>query len=354
MTPPIHEHIYTKGDVSITVSNTYSIEALTLLKKTIYGTSGPKYQHTGQENKIKSITSPYFFDLKENQKIVGTYCLSGRIVKIGSGNIDSFYGRYFAVNPASSGKGYGSLLITASNKYIESTVKQPFLFYAYVEESNGRSMRIFNKESSTSIGLLEAIVFSRLYPKQDSKFVQLQDNEQSTLLSLLNDTYKDYSLVNFDHVFYKQNYFVLKENGEIIAGVQANPVLWRIVDMPGLSGKFILNILPFIPVLSRLINPHSYRFVALEAIYVKSGHEEELQTLIESVLHHFSVTSALLLLDINSPIYKMLKESGKLGIMNSLKKRIHTHVMAKANGVAINQIKQFPEQPIYTSAFDYT
>jgi len=136
--------------------------------------------------------------------------------------------------------------------------------------------------------------------------------------------------------------------------VQANPVLWRIVDMPGIGGKFIMHVLPFIPVMNRLINPDNYRFVALEAIFVKPGHAQELLKLLESVLHHFNVTSALLLLDINSPINKKLKESGKLGIMNSLKKNINTHVMIKANGIPTNLIKQFPEQPIYTSAFDYS
>jgi L-amino acid N-acyltransferase YncA len=354
MAPSKPEHIYKKGNICITVSNIHSIEALGLLKKTIYGTSGPKYKHTGQENKIKDITRPYFFDLKENQTVVGTYCLSGRNVVTGYGTINSFYGRYLAIHPDSAGKGYGSLLKSEAVKYIESTGMQPHLLYSYVEESNTRSMRISNKENFASIGVLEAIVFSRLYPKMDSNFVQLQDKEKEPLLSLLKEAYKDHILVHFDQVFYKQNYFVLKEKGEIIAGLQANPVLWRIVDMPGISGKFILNILPFIPVMNRLINPDNYHFVALEAMYIKPGYDKELIKLLESVLYHFNVTSALLLLDLNSPIYIKLKASGQLGIMDSMKQHIHTHVMVKANGMSLDQVKQFVKQPIYTSAFDYT
>jgi hypothetical protein len=354
MKSPTYDCIYTKGNIQITVNHMCSLDALSLLKQTIYGSSGPRYQHMSLENKIKDITHPHFFQLTEGQTVVGTYCLSGRQVKIAEGTIDSFYGRLLSVNPAFSGKGYGRILKREAVNYIERTFNRPHLFYSYLEESNSRSMRISQQENFTSMGVLEAIVFSRLYPKKDSRFAQLREAECATLLPILQETYSNYTLLHFDQVYYKQNYFVWKEKGEIIAGVQANPVLWRIVDMPGIGGKFIMQGLPFIPVIRRLINPAHHRFLALEALFVKPGYGHLLLPLLESVLHHFQVSSALLLLDTHSATAKQLKATGKLGIMNSLKQHIHTHVMAKANGISLEQIKQSPEQPIYTSAFDYT
>ncbi|MDO1448256.1 GNAT family N-acetyltransferase [Rhodocytophaga aerolata] len=354
MKPPTYECIYSKGNVRITVSPTCSPDALMLLTNTIYGTSGPRYQSISQESKIKDITHAHFFELTEDQTVVGTYCLSGRVVKIAEGTVDSFYGRLLAVNPSFAGKGYGSLLKREAVRFIERAVSQPHIFYSYLEESNSRSMRISNKENFTSIGLLEAIVFSRLYPKKDASVVQLQDEEFASLLPVLQETYKKYTLVHFDQVFYNQHYFVWKEKGKIIAGVQANPVSWRIVDMPGIGGKLIMHVLPHIPVLKQLINPVQHRFLALEALFVQPGYNHVVIPMLESVLHHFQVSSALYLLDTHSPLMKQLKESGKLGIMNSLKQHIHTHVMAKTNGISIGQLKQYPDQPIYTSAFDYT
>jgi hypothetical protein len=258
------------------------------------------------------------------------------------------------VNPVYGGRGLGSLLKTEAVTYIEGRIKQPHLFYSYIEEANSRSMKISNKEEFYSMGLLEATVFSRLYPRKDSRVEPLQENELDAMLALLKSAYHSHTLVYFDQVYYQQNYFVLKEKGEVIAGLQANPILWRIVDMPGLSGKFIMHILPHIPVMQRLLNPNRYQFVALEAVYVKPGHDKDLLLLIESVLHLFKVTSALLVLDVNSPVNKTLKKNGNLGLMNSLKKKIYTHVMAKPNGITPEEVKAFPHQPIYTSAFDYS
>ncbi len=345
--------IYSTPSLRLTVSSQASEEGIDLLKRTIYGTSGPKYQHTGQENKVKYLTDPYFFDLWVNEKLAGTYCLSGRLVKTPIGEMNSFYGRYFSVDPVYGGKGYGSLLIKESTTYVERKAQPCQLIYGYIEETNYRSLKASAKEEPTSIGVLETLIFSRLYPKMDSRVSRLAQRELADkLLPLLATTYKNYTLVQFDRVYYEQNYFVLKEGEEIIAGVQANPVEWRIADMPGMSGKIIMYVLPHIPIIQRLFNPKRYRFVALEAMYVKPGREEALLTLLESVLTHFQVTSGLLTLDINCPINRQLQAMGKLGIMNALKKRIHTHVLVISDGMVEKQIKQVSQQPIYVSGFD--
>ncbi|OUJ73645.1 GNAT family N-acetyltransferase [Hymenobacter crusticola] len=346
--------IYSKQQLSITVSPTASSAAVTLLQNTTYGTNGPKYSHTGQQKKVNHITGPYFFELRVGEEVVGMYCLSERVVQMPVGKVTGFYGRYLAIAPAHSGKGYGSLLKTEAVRYIERTTPAPHVFYSYIEEANARSMQISVKEGFTSLAQLEALVFGRLYPKQDPRVERLPINDRNALLALLTTAYQSYSFVQFNHVYAGQNYFVLRENGEIIAGVQANPVVWRIVDMPGISGKIMLNMLPHLPILKRIINPKEYAFAALEAVYTKPGREQELFPLLESVLAHFQITSALLLLDVNAPLRQLLKSSGKLGILNSLKKNIYTEVMVKLNGLRLEEVKQSPDQPLYTSAFDYT
>ena len=178
--------------------------------------------------------------------------------------------------------------------------------------------------------------------------------EYPNMLLLLQTAYQDYTFVQLDRVFYEQNYFVLKENEEIIAGVQANPVAWHIIHMPGLSGKIVRQILPYLPVLNRLINPKNHQFLALEALYVKPGHDKETRTLLESTLSHFGYTSALLMLEVNCPLRQKLKSLGKHGLMNALNKSIYTQVMVKTKGIPAQQIKSYSEQPIYASAFDFS
>jgi len=346
--------VYAAEGIRITVDQAASPQGIALLQKTMYGTNGPKYSHTGQEQKVAHITGPHFFDFWVGEEVVGTYCLSERQLQTPSGSVTSFYGRYLAIAPAYSGQGYGSLLKTEAVRYLERITAGAHLFYSYIEEANARSMRISAKEGFTSLAQLEALVFGRLYPQKDWRFARLPSDELGAMRALLTTAYQSYSFVQLDHLYDDQNYFVLRENGEIIAGVQANPVLWRIVEMPGLSGRIMLNVLPHLPILKRIINPSQYAFAALEAVYLKPGREPELFVLLESVLAHFQVTSALLMLDTNAPLSRLLKSSGKLGILNSLKKNIYTEVMVKLNGLTTDGVKQSPQQPLYTSAFDYT
>lgn len=349
-----HEIIYAKDQLVITVSEQASKEAIDLLKRTVYGTHGPKYQHMGQEKKCLHISDPYFFNMWVNEKLAGTYCLSGRVVNIKIGKMKSYYGRYLTIHPPYMGKGYGQILKRKAIEYMENVNKQPYLLYSYIEEHNQRSLKISESERFLNIGKLDTVVFSRLYPKKDKRFQRLDSSALSHMLGLLEEAYKDYCLVNFEKVYYEQNYFVLKEQGEIIAGVQANPIEWRIIDLPGLSGKMIIKIVPKIPIVKRLFNPEKYQFVALEALYFKAGREDDLFILLESVIAHFQYTSALIVLDEKSSICKLLKDSGKLGIMNSLKSYIYTFVMTKANGFDSINIKAYESQPIYTCSFDYT
>ena len=352
---PIPEHlnetIFHEGHLRISLNAYASLQTVDLLQRTVYGTHGPRYRQTGQEVKVQHMTNPHYFDLYAGEQLIGTYCLSGRQIQLPVGPTQSLYGRYFSIDPLFGGKGYGSLLKSHAIQYLEKRIQAPFLFYSYVEESNERSMRISKKDGYQSMAILDAVLFSRLYPKADARVSRLSSHELPLIQSLLNSTYQAYTLVQFDQVYYSQNYFVLKEKGEIIAGIQANPIRWQIVEMPGLSGQFVMRLLPRFPLLRRLFNPHNHQFVALEAAYVRPGREDTLFSLMESVLTHFGFTSALWVQDINSPFYPLVT-SGKLGLLNAMQKSIRTHVMVKSIGLKENQIKVYPQQPIYVSGFD--
>lgn len=335
--------------LQLTVGPIASAATVALLQQTTYGTHGPQYRHTGQAEKVARITGPHFFELWQGDELAGTYCLSRRLVPTPVGPVPGYYGRYLAVAAAHQGHGYGHLLKQEAVRHIERTQPGPHLFYSYVEGANARSLQISAKAGFHALAQLEALAFGRLYPKTDARFSQLPAAEQPAMQARLAAAYQSHSLVQFDYLFDDDSYFVLRENGEIIAGVQANPVRWRIVAMPGISGKFMLGVLPHVPVLKRLINPARHEFAALEALYVQPGREPALLALLESVLAHFSYTSALVMLDTTSPLHSYLRNSGKLGLLQALKQPTYSQVLAKLNG-----LPQAPTPPLYASAFDYT
>ncbi len=341
---------YQEGQITITVGQTFDDFAVALLKKTIYGTKGPKYQHTGQEVKLRDIKNPIFFILRRKDETIGFYCLCEREIGVGTEKYLGYYGRYLAVDENYKGNGYGKLLKKVAVEYVETHGSSPSVLYSYIEENNTKSLIISQKMGFASITTLDTVVFSRLYPKADNRVSRINKIELPAILEKLESQNADTIFRTFENINYQNNYFILKENGRIVAGLQANPARWKIIEMAGLGGKILLKVLPNIPILKRLINPENYDFVAIEGIFIESGSDEFLYPLMEGVLHHFSMTSALFELDSKSKILKIFKDRGNLGLLNAVKKDVKTHVMIKS----FNNKLRIPNGEAYVSSFDFT
>ncbi|GAB3716532.1 hypothetical protein GCM10027592_57890 [Spirosoma flavus] len=106
------EEVYRKDDLVLTVSDVADPAAVDLLKRTIYGTKGVRYQHTNQATKIHDLLNPRFFQLRQAGQLVGIYCLDERLLDLGTQQVTGFYGRYLAVEESHSGKGYGRPIIS--------------------------------------------------------------------------------------------------------------------------------------------------------------------------------------------------------------------------------------------------
>ena len=342
--------IFREEQVTITVDQEIDDSVIDLLKATIYGTSGPKYQHTGQEIKLQNLKNPLFFTLRNQDETIGFYCLCEREIWIDSENYLGYYGRYFAVDNNYQGNGYGKLIKKVAAEYIQTYNTKPSILYAYIEENNTRSLNVFQKLDFISITTLETIIFSRLYPKADNRVSRISDEELPEIIGELELQNAHTIFRTFENINYQNNYFVLKENGRIVAGLQANPTCWKIIEMEGFGGKILLKVLPHIPILKRLINPNKYDFLAIEGIVIALGYEDYLYPLLEGVLHHFSMTSALIELDSKSSILKLFKERGNLGLLNAIKKDVKTHVMIKS----FNCKSPIPQGEAYVSSFDFT
>ena len=343
--------LYHQRDISISVGQTFDNEIVNLLKRTTYGTSGSKYQHTGQEVKLANLKNPIFFTLKNKKDVIGFYCVCEREIMVGTENYLGYYGRYLVVDERFQGNNYGMLLKKVAVDYVETNAVSPSIFYSYIEENNTRSLNISKTLGFESVSILETIIFSRLYPRKNVNISRLNSTELPTIIFKLKSQNSTTILRTFENINYQDNYFVIKEKGVIVAGLQANPVRWKIKEMEGISGKILLKILPHIPILKRLINPEKYDFLAIEGIFIEAGYEEYLYDLLEGVLHHLNMTSALIQLDSKSLILNLLKEKGDLGLLNRLKKDVKTQVMIKT----INCDKSaITAGEVYVSSFDFT
>ncbi|WP_211325287.1 GNAT family N-acetyltransferase [Larkinella arboricola] len=321
-----------------------------LLATIVYGAHGIRYRHSGRELKIGQFQNPLYFHLYVSGTLQGFYCLDRRTVTGPWGPIDGFYGRYLAVSEAFQGRGYGRLLKSEAVRYVERQFTPPYLFYSYIEEKNVRSMRLSNERGFASYGQLKTFVFRRLRPRPDPRVARIPPAELTAFLPRLQAAYQTYALKTDARIGYQGNYFGLKEGNEWVAGVQANPVSWQFLTMPGTSGWLMMYVLPHLPLLNRLFSP-SYRFLALEGPYLQPGREALLPTLLESVLAHFQLSSALIQIDSQDPLLPTVTTN--MGLFSGFES-VNTHVMIKAHGLTPDQLERLQHAPFYCSSFDYT
>lgn len=336
--------IFKFQNLHVHVLDTVNIEAISLLESTIFGNKGLKYKHTELNDTISNLINPYFFYLYQDNELVGFYCLCKREVSFNKKLVDAFYGRYLAIKH--SGKGYGMLIKREAIKYIETISTSPPMFYSYIEENNVYSLSISNKQGFTSHALIKSFVFFRFSPKKSTYVSKLRKQDILEIKNLLKQYYQNYSLVLLENIGYNNNYFVYKENGEIVAGLQANPVLWKIIKLDGVLGKMI-KIINHIPYLNRIIRTN-YSFLAIEGVYLKTGIKEDiLYKLLEHTLVHFKFNTALFQLDEKDSLAKKLLLDNNLGLVNRLNDTVSTHLMIKSEQNVIT------ENPNYISSFDF-
>jgi len=345
------EIIFEWEDLRMTVARELHPAGLALLKRTIYGTSGIRYQHTNQESKVRDLTNPLFFHLWHGAELIGMYCLDERMLELENHQATGFYGRYLSIAESQSNKGYGRLLKQQAVEYAGQHTPSPFLFYSYIEEQNERSLKISTREGFRTVAHLKTYFFRRYTPRKDKRFSAATPDDLIQVASLLSRYYRHYTFKTFAHIGYQGQYFVLKEGGKIVAGVQANPVCWRFSQLPGPLGPLILKLLPLFPFTRWYFNPDRNAFAVLEGIYITDNRPDLLPILLESVLAHLGLHAAMCQIDERDPLLALLKQKA-MGPFSGIRANVNTQVLIKSVDLPDQWIGY--QRPVYVSCFDYS
>jgi GNAT superfamily N-acetyltransferase len=317
-----------------------------------WGTNGPIYQKIKNAEKDDNIRLPHFLLLRKGEDLIGMCTVSERLMRFGTEEILGCYLQHFSVKKEYQGKKYSQLLIGQARKYFEEVIPKPFIGYAYIEGSNIRSQKAAEFIGYDPVRNFQTILFSRMFPKKHANARRYKTNEKPIILNQLNQFYKDYGFVHFTNTFHHDNYFVMEKDNKIIAGVQAFPVEWKILKMPGFVGKLIMNIVPHIPFINRLFNPKSHQFLVFDSIFCEVGKEAELLQLLASVLVELKVYSALLWMDKSDELFKKLNELNEWGILDKVEGKLPVTTIAKIHGLPDSKTEIFKQMPIYIAGFD--
>ena len=329
--------------------------AIDFWKRISWGAEGAVYQNLLVEEHIPHIEEPSLLAIETDEQIKATAVFSHVKVHSGLHLYDCHYIRYFATDPAVRGQG----LTKQYGHQIMSLVKEQFagqaVYFALVERGNKASFKSVQRAGYEHTATIKTIGFSRIFPKRSSRIHLCQSSkERSYVLQKLHSFYRQHSLVQFNPIFLHNQYFVLKDQeGKIIAGCQYHRCHWRVNKMPGTTGKLLVKTLPYLPLLRRLFNPRSFRFLAFEAIFVEKGAETALEELFEGILQLEKLNTAMYWLDARDPLYQAWTTGFSLGLIHPFIKSNDVYMMQSFQNFSEEEAKAFKNRPFYASAFDY-
>lgn len=328
--------------------------ALDFLDSIAWGNEGAVYAHMNTEEHIGQLHNPSLISIHEEEAIRGTAVFSNTPVTVDGRPFNCHYIRYFASSPLIRGKGVMKRFSRKVMELIREGEEEPTIYFACIERGNRASYRVVESAGYRPIGDVKTLGFSRFFPKTSDHVVRLAAGpDREEILELLRQQYQPHALVQFNSLFLHDDYFAIRENGELVAGCQLHRVHWVVNRMKGLTGKLIMTLVPRIPLLNQIFNPQRFEFLAFEGIYVRPGHEHRLFELFEHLLAQEGLKSAMFWLGADCPVRERIQAAGSLGLIHGFVKDSDVTILADFQNCTADDIALLQRQPLFASAFDY-
>ena len=340
---------------------------------TLLGTpDGIRYRLLDSEKKLNEIPRLNFFTLRKNGDFNFVMALCERLTYSKAKPLNTYYVRYVTFSPIlrkpSSENSSPGASQRLGNSFIKEGMKKhaetfPFptlhkdadpgkrAYYAYIEETNIRSLELtsFFMEKIRNFSIT---TYSNLFPKKDKNVSKLSTEDYEPMLLKLKESYLKHSFFFIDRNDIKENYFVLKKGGKIIAGLKAQVVNWKIEQVPGNFGKILKNVLPYIPIFSRLIKKDRFTFLGFDTLYCVEGAEKHLPVLFKSVCAIKKVYAAFLYTDLKEPMNNKLAKLKNMGFLNKMYKNAQGAIVARFINYSEEEKEEFRKNPVYVAGYD--
>ena len=375
----LERSIITHKDLEVKVTDYANEAMLDILNHAVQGSEGGmRFQLQSIPSRIAAYKDQIrFVSLYIKNKIAGTVGSCYRITGQGNLRYPSSHLRYLAFHSIYqsdiSYKGRKKEVIrpekddTFKQKTLEIFSKPHLLdfkeigendkhvMYAFIESMNERSKNLVNQAGYEYIRSFLTVAFSRFSPESGNRVTKIASKEEKKIMeSLLLEYYKNHSFFSTDYVFYGDRYYVLKENGKIVAGVCAIPSSYKIFDMPGIWGWIYMKVLPKTPYFRRLFHPDEFRHLIFDGIYCKRGKEDLLAELFESVCALEGYHTGLTWLDDRSELFDRLRSGVKMGALNRMLNAKPGLVYARFLNLTDEEKEYFYDAPAYISGFDFS
>lgn len=361
--------LFDRGSFQLSITKKVDIEALQMLRNMTVGSQGAQYLHKDIDERMEQLPHKYFMYLKQSGHVKSTVTTALRTIQEDFGEANAYYVRYFVFDrklQASKDKrikhGNPGLVKRLLQRVFSKSpgvhgvsfgenTDLPSFYYAFFDAENYRSTELSQILGLSPVGEFDTFTFTRLHPSRSNNVEKLQGVHHESMRTVLANYYSKFSVYTDQFLFVNDNYYVWRENGEVVAGVQVNKCEWELRHMSGVTGLFMLHVLPRTPGLKRYINPKKFEFITFDYIYVKNGHEEKLERLFTTMLNEFNVTFSIFWQDVNSPLHDRMKKMD-MGLLSTFSKVPTGKIMMTTSDISKEKIDSITSKPMFTCAMD--
>jgi len=368
--------LLTYHDLIVEVEDVPGQELLEHMHSTLMGQPGGlRYHHTNLKERMMSGGENYFMYLRKSGKMLGSAGFCGKSSVTDGLKHDSWLIRYFSIkapmavvpkkrkekaelkdeNKRSTVLGRFIQPIIAEPSQLREGKQdpdQPSIIFAIIDQTNLRSMNFSVQMGLETVGEMVGFSFSRLRPKKSDRVEQIVDQDKEQVLALLKEYYSAYTLFFTEPLFKNNDYYVIKDDGRVVAGVQLYHVRWKIVDFGGRFANLAMRWLTLFPWVKKRISLKELSFLAFDAIYCRPGYESTLYELMEGVLERTGNYIAMMMMDEDSHLYTIFRERQKLGIIHKFMGTHHAEIRVRFINMPEETRKYFLEHPTYVPTYD--
>jgi hypothetical protein len=323
---------------------------LDLLDSIAYGSNGAIYRHQDTKDRIQMLDDPLFLTLERNDQVIANLTFCRRQV--------GWYIRFFGFSERfrSTGKTKKNLKNSTLKNELKQFFDQAFIndlnglttskMYAYIDAENDRSELISKEFGFSIIGQLITQTFSRVHPKRSKR---LRTNQAWELVrEQVLKQYGEYRFLHLDQISKGNFYTIVNDDNEIIGLCHAIKVHWTIDRLPGKYGKILTKLIPYIPVIRKLIKPKNHHFLAVDTVWTKQNDPVLIEELFSSILVEENLNLLIWWSDVKDPIRGNLGEKIYWGLLDKMVGRTVVNVISRQNEIEEAE----NSKPVFVSVFD--
>jgi len=338
----IYEDI--ERDIKITIDKSYNISFVEIANDALWGTDGVIYKMNRLEDEFKDLKNALFVSLFDHNELSAIYIINQKKVQTDNSFVDVFYGGILTVKPQKMNNGFATLILNKITDYINNKFDR-FIIYAYVESANTRSKRTFQKAGYDCLTTFIATTHTRAYPKFNKNVSKVGYDDAKEVLNILKSQYSGYSFVDIEQSYKPENFYILKEDGRIKAGLQCLLLDWSFVNIGGTEGFILMKVIPYIPILRKVKNMRNLSFIKIGNAFMFDS--KSFAKLLDSVLVLNNVNSIMTYSNRVSTVDLTIIKEMERGILSSIGSQVL--LFYKSKNISKNEL----DKPQFISIVDF-